>query len=60
MVFLGDSEMVSGFIAVFVPIQVLPQRREVVLICPKCHSRIPVSSKFCLECGADLRPKKVS
>jgi len=52
--------MVSGFIAVFVPIQMWPPRREVVLICPKCQSRIPVDSKFCLECGADLRPKKVS
>lgn len=55
-----DREMVSGFIAVLVPIQMGPPRRELVLICPKCQSRIPVNSKFCLECGADLRPKKVS
>jgi len=49
--------MTLGIIAVFVPIQTSPYR-PVVLICPKCQTRIPVSSKFCPECGADLQPKK--
>jgi len=46
--------MVVGLIAVFVPIS-KPVERPVVLICPKCHARIPVCSKFCPECGLDLR-----
>lgn len=52
--------MMFGFVAVFVPFQASLPCGEVVLICPECQSRIPVSSKFCLECGADLRPKKLS
>jgi hypothetical protein len=39
----------------------IPQRQrvqtKVVAICPKCKNRIPLNSKFCPECGADLRPK---
>jgi ribosomal protein L40E len=50
--------MMFGFVAVLVPILPSPPCREVVLICPRCQSRIPVASKFCPECGADLRPKK--
>jgi rRNA maturation endonuclease Nob1 len=51
--------MIFGIVAVFVPIY-KPAERQFVLICPKCQSRIPVSSKFCPECGADLRPKELS
>ena len=36
-----------------------PSQEQIVLaICPECKSRIPVESKFCLECGTDLQPKK--
>lgn len=49
--------MVLGVLAVIVPIPA-PSPRKVILICPKCSSHIPVESKFCPECGADLRPKK--
>lgn len=50
--------MVFGIIAVFVPIP-MPAKRLVVLICPKCQARIPVCSKFCPECGVDLRHQSV-
>jgi predicted amidophosphoribosyltransferase len=46
--------MILGIIAVFVPIY-KPVEKLVVLICPKCQARIPVCSKFCPECGDDLR-----
>ena len=46
--------MMLGIIAVYVPIPT-PAERLVVLICPKCQARIPVSSKFCPECGVDLK-----
>jgi hypothetical protein len=46
--------MVLGLIAVFVPIY-KPVERLDVLICPNCQSRIAVCSKFCTECGVDLR-----
>ena len=46
--------MVFGIIAVYVPIPT-PVDRLVLLICPKCQVLIPVSSKFCPECGVDLR-----
>ena len=46
--------MVFGIIAVYVPIPTLAERL-VVLICPKCQAHIPISSKFCPECGVDLR-----
>jgi len=58
IVFIEGKKMIFGIIAVFVPIQ-LPYR-PVVLICPRCQTRISVSSKFCPECGADLRPKQLS
>lgn len=28
---------------------------RILAICPKCKNRIPSSSKFCPECGADIR-----
>ena len=31
---------------------------KTVAICPKCKNRISINSKFCPECGLDLRPKK--
>lgn len=31
---------------------------EVLAICPKCHERVPLDTKFCTECGANLKPKK--
>jgi ribosomal protein L40E len=48
--------MMFGIIAVYVPIPT-PVDRLVVLFCPNCQARIPVSSKFCPECGVDLRQK---
>ena len=30
---------------------------EVLVICPKCAERVSSKSKFCPECGADLKPK---
>ncbi len=35
-----------------------PQAPIVLAICPECKNRIPSESKFCLECGANLQPKK--
>jgi len=26
-------------------------------ICPRCNSRIPSDSKYCLECGSDIKPR---
>jgi len=46
--------MIYGLVVAFVPIY-QPVCRPVVLICPKCQARIPVSSKFCPECGVDLK-----
>lgn len=34
-----------------------PQKQVLLAICPSCKSRIPVTSKFCPECGEDLKPK---
>jgi len=50
--------MVIGLIAVFVLIY-KKVGELVVLICPKCQTRIPVCSKFCQECGLDLRQQSV-
>lgn len=33
-------------------------KTEVLAICPECKTRIPSSTKFCPECGADLRKKR--
>jgi len=37
-----------------------PQEPTVLAICPQCKSRIPSKSKFCLECGTNLQPKKTT
>jgi len=29
----------------------------ILAICPQCKNRIPADTKFCPQCGADLRPK---
>lgn len=51
--------IIVGFVLAVVPVYApAPRQQQVVLICPKCHSHIPVNCKFCPECGADLRPKK--
>jgi hypothetical protein len=34
-----------------------PQKPVVVAFCPQCKSRIPLESKFCLECGTSLQPE---
>ncbi|MEM4187935.1 MAG: transglutaminase domain-containing protein [Candidatus Hadarchaeum sp.] len=31
---------------------------KVLAICPKCQAQVPADSKFCTECGANLRPRK--
>lgn len=33
---------------------------KVLAICPKCGAQIPADSKFCTECGANLKPRKRS
>lgn len=40
--------------------QAPPQQASVpvLAICPKCHARISADTKFCTECGANLKPKK--
>jgi len=35
-----------------------PTVTQVLAICPQCKARIASNSKFCPECGADLRPKQ--
>jgi len=35
-----------------------PAPARVLAICPKCRERVPADSKFCTECGADLKPRK--
>lgn len=37
-----------------------PTPATILAICPQCKSRVPSESKFCLECGADLRPKNTT
>lgn len=39
----------------------MPTRKfpQVVVICPICHSRSPENTKFCSECGSDIRPNQV-
>ncbi|MGQ9641184.1 MAG: zinc-ribbon domain-containing protein [Candidatus Bathycorpusculaceae bacterium] len=49
--------MIYGIIVAIIPIP-KPTPRQVLLICPKCKTRIPATSKFCPECGTDLRPKQ--
>lgn len=29
----------------------------ILAICPKCKSRVPSDSKYCLECGINLQPE---
>jgi len=36
------------------------QEPIVLAICPQCKNRIPSKSKFCPECGTDLRPNKTT
>lgn len=36
------------------------QEPAAFVVCPQCKYRIPSVSKFCLECGADLRPSKTT
>ncbi|MGD8506353.1 MAG: SPFH domain-containing protein [Candidatus Bathyarchaeota archaeon] len=31
-----------------------PTPAAAIMICPKCNARIPVTSKFCLECGGEI------
>jgi ribosomal protein L40E len=42
------------------PLPSAPQEPMVLAICPQCKSRIPPESKFCLECGTNLQPKKTA
>ncbi|MGC8816213.1 MAG: zinc-ribbon domain-containing protein [Candidatus Hadarchaeum sp.] len=35
-----------------------PEAALILAICPECHERIPLDSKFCPECGTRLKPKK--
>ena len=37
--------------------QTVPEDTVVVAICPECKNRIPSTTKFCPECGTDLRPQ---
>jgi len=49
--------MILGIVvAVVVPAPTVKQI-QLLLICPKCHARIPVESNFCPQCGTDLRLK---
>lgn len=43
-----------------IPLQVpTPQTpHKIMAICPKCKARVPLETKFCPECGANLIPKK--
>ncbi|MEA2089612.1 MAG: zinc ribbon domain-containing protein [Thermoproteota archaeon] len=53
-----ESQMLYGIIVAVVPVPTPKPKPQPVLICPKCKSYIPVCSKFCPQCGADLRPKE--
>jgi uncharacterized membrane protein len=33
---------------------------QILAICPHCKNRIPSESKYCLECGTNLQPKKTT
>lgn len=37
------------------PIQNQQQSSQNVLVCSKCNSKIPLGSKFCLECGEKVK-----
>jgi len=53
-----DETLAQAKAGVPTPPRSPPQEPTVLAICPKCKSRIPSKSKFCLECGTDLQPKK--
>lgn len=36
-----------------------PTETKVFAICPNCKARVPEESKYCSECGTDLKPKAV-
>lgn len=38
------------------PFQPIPQQQIMIMICPKCRSRITTDVNFCPRCGIDLRP----
>ena len=60
---LGGSMIFIGFVVLIAGLATSPpekrrprQPTRVLLVCPNCKARIPSTSKFCPECGADLRP----
>lgn len=54
-------ELVRGIKAKELPppqtviVQQQPAEPKVLLVCPKCKARVPSDSKFCPECGEDLK-----
>jgi len=56
--FIGFLTFIAGLAASSPkekPTEIKEEKTKEVAICPDCKSRIPVNSKFCPECGTDLR-----
>jgi ribosomal protein L40E len=39
-----------------IKIQSTPPRQQLIMVCPRCRSRISPDVNFCPRCGTDLRP----